>query len=312
VFMVICYVVAMVTYLAKSQWEFFVYGQHLRDMGVVRLIGISNTMGGPNSLAMSIVVSLPMLLFLWSMRKEICLGWPDFWRKWFPRFLVFYCMLALSSIILTNSRSGMLSFILFVVLATLRGKGIGRRLVYVVLGILILISIWFVIPEENKDRFKTIWDPKAGPVAAQMSAQGRIEGYRAGVVMFERFPFTGVGVGNFISYRAANVDGVSLSAHNLAGQVLGETGIVGAATFLLMVAVTIVNCHKLKVLFKRKPSDSTVKILSDLGPACRDSIILLAFEGLFGHNLLRFNWLWLAAFSSLALQFGREILKQKA
>jgi len=116
VFMVTCYIVTTAVYLAKSQMEFFFFGQHRYDpgAGIVRMCGIESTFGGPNSLAMSIVVSLPMLLFLWSIRKELSDTWPASWRRWFPRFLVFYFLLAASSIILTNSRSGMVSFILFI------------------------------------------------------------------------------------------------------------------------------------------------------------------------------------------------------
>jgi len=309
VFMVTCYIVAMAVYLAKSQWEFFMYGANRYTQGVTRLVGIENTLSGPNSLAMSIVVSLPMLLFLWSNRKEFSSGWPSFWRRWYPRFLAFYAVLAVSSMIMTNSRSGMVSFILFVVLVTLRGRGIGRKLGYIFLGALILTMLWFVLPEEKKNRFMTIYNPEAGPEIAQRSAMGRIEGYKAGMTMFERFPFTGVGIGNFNEYRFEHVDGIRLEAHNLVGQLLGETGIVGGVAFILMVIVTLLNCRKVRVP-GRGQSNATIKALSSLGPACRDAVILLAFEGLFGHNLLRFNWLWLAAFSSLALQFARKHIKE--
>ena len=310
-FMVTCYIVALAVYLAKSQWEFFVHGQNRFDMGVYRLTGIEGTFGGPNSLAMSVVVSLPMLLFLWSIRKEFSSEWPRVWHKWFPRFLVFYAALAVSSIILTNSRSGMVSFILFVALATFRGRGIGRKISYILLGIVVLAMLWLVMPEDKKDRFRTIWAPETGPKTAQISAEGRIEGYKAGMKMFEEFPVSGVGIGNFITYRVLHVDGVALNAHNLAGQVLGETGMMGASAFLLMVIVTLANCQKVRALARRKGSDPKLKALSGLGLAGRDAVILLAFEGLFGHNLLRFNWLWLAAFSSLALQFAKTNMKAK-
>ena len=307
-FVVTCYIVTMAVYLGKSQWEFFIHGAHRYTMEVYRLAGIENTFGGPNSLAMSIVVSLPMLIFLWSIRKEFSCGWPKLWRKWFPRFLVFYFLLAVSSIILTNSRSGMVSFVLFILLITFRGRGIGRKLGYILAGIFLLAIFWIVLPEEHKGRFITIWDPESGPKSAQISAEGRREGFKAGLIMFDLFPMTGVGVGNFIEYRVAHVDGVPLNAHNLAGQVLGETGVVGGGAFLFMVAITIVNCFKIRGIAKRNRSDPKLSALSGLGLACRDALILLAFEGLFGHNLLRFNWLWLAAFSGLALQFGKQHL----
>lgn len=310
VFMVVCYIFAMAVYLAKSQWEFFVHGQHRYTMGVVRMVGIESTFGGPNSLAMSIVVSLPMALLLWTFRKEISANWPPFWHKWFPRFIIIYFGIAISSIILTNSRSGFVSLILFVTLVGFKGKGIGKKLLYLLIGALIVIVAWQFIPEENKGRFRTIWAPEAGPNSAQSSADGRIEGFRAGMTMFDRFPITGVGIGNFIGYRVHHVDGVPLQAHNLYGQVLGETGLIGGVTFLMMVMITLKNCRKIKVQ-SNNHLDPTLSILSGLAIACRNSIVLLAFTGLFGHNLLRFNWLWLAAFSALALQFSSQYTKVK-
>jgi len=308
IFVIICYVTAMGVYLVKAQWEFWIHGQHLYDMGVVRLIGIESTYGSPNSLSMSIVVSLPLALFLWSYRNEITLRWPKLWQKLFLNFLALYSLLTVSSVILTNSRSGMLSFVLFVILSASSGGRVRKKFTYILVGAFILGMIWSLMPEENKGRFKTIWDKEAGPKTATISARGRIEGFNAGLKMFERFPLTGVGIGNFISYRVAHLDGIALSAHNLVGQVLGETGAIGGITFLLLVSTILVNCRRLRALSKIR-SDGKLRTLSSLGIAFRNSLFLLIFEGLFGHNLFRFNWLWLAAFSSLAVQYARHHVK---
>lgn len=301
-FISVCYILAMFVYLSKAQWEFFVNDAAIYDMGVHRMVGLETTFGSPNSLAMSIVVSLPIWLFLWISRKEISSSWPAQWKKWFPRFLSGYFILALTSVLLTNSRSGMLSFVLFVMLASTRKKGIFRKVAYVFAGALFLLTLWQVMPQDKRDRLSTIWNPQAGPATAEVSAQGRIEGYRAGVAMFKRHPVAGVGLGNFIPYRVRYVDGVHLSAHNLAGQVLGETGFVGAFAFVVMVAAILLNIRKTRGRAKTKP-DPEIATLANLAHSCRDCILLLAFEGLFGHNLLRFNWLWLAAFCVHASRF---------
>ena len=303
VFMVGSYICTMTVYLLKSQWEFWIHGQHRYTMGVVRLIGIEDTFGGENNLAMSIVVSLPFLLFLWSMRKEFTLTWPKPRRKWYICMMVVYVTVAVTSIIMTNSRSGMLGFVLFVVLVSIRGKGIGKKFCYVIIGLVILGGIWLAMPAENKGRFETIWKPEVGPKSAEASAQGRIEGLLAGITMFQRYPITGVGVGNFVPYRIAHVDGISLQPHNLVGQMLGETGLLGTSAFLLMVFSTLWYCRRTRIL-SLSVSDPVAGNMGAFTQACRDSIILLFFEGLFGHNLLRFNWLWLAAFSALAWRFS--------
>jgi hypothetical protein len=140
------------------------------------------------------------------------------------------------------------------------------------------------------------------------SAEGRIEGLKAGLVMFQRFPVLGVGPGCFIVYRVPNVDGVNLVAHNLAGQMLGETGIVGTVGFIFLVAAPLVNRRRLQKVAGVCP-DVTVQVLAEVSRACRDVIILLFIDGISGDSLYRYNWLWLGAFCSLALEFAADIYR---
>lgn len=310
VFLVIAYIGTMTMYLGKSLWEYFVHGQHRYDQGVVRLVGIEDTFGGPNNLAMSIVASLPFLLFLWKFRTDISRDWPDFWQRWFIRGLKLYAVIAITSIVLTNSRSGMLGLVIFVIFAVPQmgfsgKKHLGKIFLGVLGGAVILTLIWFLMPKENQDRFRSIWDPDYAPTSAQASAEGRESGFWAGMEMFRHFPVTGVGLGNFIDYRLSQGDGVPLNAHNLAGQVLGETGSLGGAAFLVMLTPVFLNARKLRQL-ARKRTNRTIHMLSALGGAIQGSLWLLLFEGLFGHNLLRFNWLWLAAFAVLAVELSRR------
>jgi O-antigen ligase len=305
VFLVLCYIGAMGTYLAKAEWEFFVHGRHRMAMGVRRLIGLEHTLGGPNSLAISIVVSLPMVLFLYSMRKQICARWPASWRKLLTPGLVLYLMLATSALLLTKSRTGAVSFVVFVGLVAIRGKGFTRKLLSVVGGVLLLGGIWLAASEEAQNRIRTIWNPSAGPANAWESAEGRIAGLRAGLQMFAAEPLTGVGPGNYVPYRVGRLDGVPLLSHNLAGEVLGETGILGTGAFCLLVVAILFGCRK-TVRLAQSRAGPTAEVLAAFAVACRDSVLLLLFEGLFAHNLLRFNWFWLAAFTVLALRFVRQ------
>ncbi len=294
-FLTCSYIVAMGVYLAKSEWEFFVHGQHRFDMGVIRLCGIESTFGGPNLLAMSVVLSLPFLVCLWSVRMELSRQWPESMRKWFRYGMIIYFILAVSAVVLTNSRSGMLGFAVFVVLAALSGKRIMRKMLGLV-GVALLCSvIWLVMPEQNKGRLRTIWDPESGPQNAMISAEGRIEGMKAGFEMFKRFPMTGVGIGNFVEYRTNYGDGVPLQPHSLIGQSLGETGIVGAAGFVFMVLVMFLF---IGTIIRRATDfpDAIGRFIVSLARASRIAVVLLLFEGIFDHNLLRFNWLWIAAF----------------
>jgi hypothetical protein len=301
-FMVTSFLVAMGIYLAKCEWEFFIHDRHDFKMGVRRMVGLESTFGDPNALAMSIGVSLPILWFLFSVRKSLTARWPAFWRKAFPLALGMYVFLAVSAVVLTRSRSGMLTGVVYVGLLAFRGKGWSRKILVSMAGVVFLAAVWLTMSEEAKNRLRTVWDPEAGPANAATSAYGRVEGLRAGLTMLERYPLTGVGIGNFIPYRVGHLDGVGLLAHNLAGQVLGETGLLGAAAFLVMVGVMFLNGRRIRRL-ARGSSDEVPLVLSRFAVACEDVLLLLFFEGLFLHNMTRFNWLWVAAFLSQAVAF---------
>ncbi len=305
-FIVGAYLSFMGLYLGKALWEFFVHGHNVRRMDVTRLIGIEETFGGPNKLAMSVVVSLPLWLFLWRFRGTITSGMPEKWQKRITYGLVLYLVLAVVSVVLTNSRTGMVGLCVFVVLSCLRGGKAGRLLLTLCCALLLIGAAWFVLPEEQKNRMQTIWNPEAGPANAEESKQGRVTSFWVGIEMFRRSPVTGVGPGNFKYYRTQNVDGVFLSPHNLLAQMLAEVGILGATAFVLMVGTTLLNCRTARQLARGRP-ERELQVLAGLGQACRNSILLLLVEGIAGHNLYRYNWLWLAAFCLLAVKFAQEI-----
>src|SRR4030042_2789651 len=170
----------MAVYLGKAEYEFFLHGHHTYRMGVRRLIGIETTFGGPNSVAASTVLSLPFLHFLWRCRRQLTSTWPRLWQKWFPRCLVAYGLLAVSAIVLTNSRAGMLGVIGFALLCAANGKRLSRALVAVFGAAVVLSAIWLAMPEENQNRLRTVWDPQSGPGSASGSAQGGAHGLGAG------------------------------------------------------------------------------------------------------------------------------------
>jgi len=304
-FVATSYIVVLGVYLGKSEYEYFLHGAGQYTMGVRRLTGIESTYGGPNAVAASAVLSLPILSFLWRIRREFTETWSRTWRVSFPLCLVLYFLLATSAIILTNSRSGMLGFVVFMFLAAITGRKLRGKLVGLATAALILAVTWVAMPEESKNRLRTVWDPSRGPANAQASAAGRIEGMKAGIAMFQRSPMTGVGISNFIPYRITEVDGVALNAHSLIGEILGETGLLGTGTFLLLLAALYANCRRTAALAKQCPN-ATLRTLSRLTDACWQAAMLLLFFGLFSHNLSRFNWLWLAAFALLGRMFAEK------
>jgi O-antigen ligase len=311
-FVITSYVAVMTIYLAKSQWEFFVHRAGLHEMGVLRLQGIDLTFGNDNALAASVNYSLPFLYVLFLVRKDLTAGWPRIWRKLFLPSLVFYTGLAVTSVFLTNSRTGVLGLMFCTVLLATRGKRLGRKVLASVAAGLLGFIVFAVLPAEMQERIRTVWDPDSGSESARSSAEGRWEGFHAGLKMFDDHPLTGVGVDNFMSYRVKYVDRRPSSAHNLFGELLGETGLLGAAAFVLLVTATLINCHKAQRLALYAPKEPVLWMMAQVALSCRHVLILLFFHGIASHNLERFNWLWAGAFCVLSVRFIMVALNRHA
>ena len=289
----------MAMYLGKSQWEYFVNVAGIWDMGVHRMVGIETLNGHPNAVSQCSLLTLPITLSLWRIRKEITHKWPRFWRRIFPYFLVFHSFLAVSSIILTNSRTGMVSVVLFTAILVWSKKGVSKKIGFAFLSLTLLLTLWIFIGEEHKNRLTSLWDSSAGPVSAQASAEGRLEGFLAGIEIFNENPVVGIGIGNFTRYRVRHVDGIPLSAHNLLAQVLAATGIIGTILFILFITASMLKMNKIRNIMV-KDGDEISSVFRSLGAGFYQVYLLALFYGISGHSLLRYNWYWVAAFTYIA------------
>ena len=186
-----------------------------------------------------------------------------------------------------------------------------KRLFRALAAVLLLVCVWTAMSEEAKARFRTIWDPASGPRNAQISAEGRTRGFWAGMRMFQTRPVTGVGIGNFTTYRQRFVDGIPMQAHNLAGQLLGETGLVGAAGFLLLIGAVFLNARRTRLAAKGA-GDPRLEMLRELALASCAAVALLLFAGLVGHNLYRPIWLWIAAWSAVGARLAADLHAEAA
>ncbi len=302
--LIVTYIGTMYVYLAKSLWEFFVNDRHQFAQSVSRLVGIEYTYGEPNAVAMSAVLSLPLWYYLWQCRHVMTADVSLSWQRVYRLALSTFPMIVVIAVGLTNSRAGMVGLAAFTGGAIWYGQ---RRVAPVrsgVLAFIVLLTLWVVAPQEQKDRLRTLWNPSAGPANAQASAGGRWEGFLAAMQMLRDRPIAGVGVGNFVPYRVAYVDGVGLVAHNLPGQILGETGWFGGICFTALVIVMWRNIRRLRQLSSLGSEDFEVDEYRQLATALQLTMLLGFLFGLSLHNGLRYNWLWIAAFGCLACEFS--------
>jgi len=324
------FLAVMSLYVGKSAWEFFVHGRYEYRMGIKRMLGVDITYGNPNAFAASIVYSLPLL---WAMIR--C----KFNNIWIQTSLWFYAVLAIVSIIFTGSRSGMAAALLFFSIILLTSK---QRLFAVLSIFFVLIISWQFMPEDLHTRFLSIFFDDVGPRNAQMSAEGRLEGFLHGIEIFLNNPLVGVGPGNF----SLTWD-IRMNAHNIYGQLLGELGLMGGLAFGFFLIMMVIKNSNVVRTFKSISShyDDTISLIlpridqvdhgshrkfqnfpkhqffkssnsffKDLGPvplvfysfvaqSIIHTIILMLFKGWADHNLYRYTWIWLGALTVLCHHF---------
>lgn len=336
-FVILAFIGVMLLYVGKSAWEFFVHGRHVYRMGISRMIGIDITYGDPNSFSASICYSLPLT---WAMIR--C----KFESVWLRRGLWFYGCLAIVAIIMTGSRSGMVTALLFFLIIFLSTS---RKFVATLVIAIALIFSWQVMPQDLQTRFLSTFVDDVGPDNAQQSAAGRMEGFKHGISLFAENPFLGVGPNNYpLSWD------IRMNAHNLYGQLLGELGLLGGLAFgMLLVLMIVINrgiirtftlmdrrgdfkdllltqhaanaqngdLHTNNHYFARQAQKPGKTFFKDLGPvplvfysfvaqAIIQTIILILFKGWGDHNLYRYTWLWLAALTVLGHHFFQQEVKR--
>jgi O-antigen ligase len=250
-------------------------------MGIARMIGVDKSMGDPNTFGGSIVYALPFVIPFW-------LSSPTKSMKW---FLAAYLALSLVCIGLTGSRSSFVGLLLWAFLTVFRSR---RRFSMAILAFLAAPLLWAALPPSMQNRFETIIHPEVGPANAVVSGQDRIEGFKIGMELWGQHPLIGVGPG---AWRPATKR--ALESHNLYGQLLGEMGSLGGMSFLALLFCFWSNLRWIRKTYKQHP-DWKPDFLYHVAGAAGVGVVLLLFEGNFGHNLFRYNWLWYGGYVIIA------------
>lgn len=279
--MTVGFVAVVGLYLLHSFREFLL-GRHTYRMGIARMIGVDGTLGDPNSFGASIVVALPFAVALWRSG----LG-----GKLARQALAGYMGLSVLCVLLTGSRSSLLGLLVYAGWLILRSK---KRGVWLAAFALAAPAAFVALPGSLQDRFETIIDSDVGPANARESGEGRIVGFLTGLDLFTQNPLTGVGPG---AWRPATKSKVE--SHNLYGQLLGETGLVGAAAFTAVLLAFLVNVRRC-ARDRRADPVGEHDLVYQVPVAVWAGVLLMLFLGNFGHNLFRFNWLWYGGFLVVA------------
>jgi len=288
--LVIAFLAITGLYMGKSLWEFLFHDHHVYRMGIKRLIGIDITYGDPNTFSATILYSLPFAVALWKTTPSNRIKWG----------VIGYLILAMTCISLTGSRAGYVSFLFFLLLLWIRGK----MKVLGALGIVLVLSIgWYSMPETYQKRFETIYDSSINQ-SAQESAEGRIEGLKNGIKLFKLSPVWGWGADNFpFAVKVIGVDD-EMRSHNLYGQLLAELGVLGVIPMALLCILIFRTPGK--ILRQDKTLKKNGDMLYQAAIACSNTLLLLLFQGNFGHNLYRYTWILISAITVLAAYLSTQ------
>jgi len=300
-------IISFFFYMAHSYRE-FLCGKGSWQQGVWKIVGIDGA--DANTFGASCNYMLPFLIpFILLLNPE---------KKWQYFFIPAYFLLTARIIQLTGSRSSFLTMIFLLCLGSVLSK---HRLKFIPLLLLGAVIGWNTLNEQQKERYRTIWDPNAGAGHTQSYSAGRLSGFWGGLEVFMTSPIYGVGPGcyRFTPTAISNSGGGSIArgdrqsgyyTHFLYGEIPAEEGLLGIlgwSSMLFCVFLNHLQIWKLHDELKKRKLEKEGRFVMSLSTAIMYSFALLLFFGFAGHNALRANWLWYPAFQGV----GLYVLQQK-
>lgn len=279
---VVLLLVALVGWLGASAVYDYHNGIRQFAMGIDRAEGLTSSGGDPNTLAITMVATMPLMFLLMvggnRMRTRL--------------FALGSFGIALVTVITTGSRTAFLGFVFLLLVLVFRRR---ENLKYLPLLVLSLPLLWLVIPQQYKKRYESVETRNQDE-----SYTDRLLSWQGGVHMFLHNPLTGVGIDNYTVANGKeywpNRPRVYLNAHSLYFKVLGELGLSGVVTFGGFVIVLVLLNRSLRRRFLLEPIDDPV--ISGFGPACNLAVLVLLFAGYTAHDLYRPTWYTFGAVSA--------------
>lgn len=263
------------------------YSYHSGDAmvrnGFERAVGITSAAGDPNSLGVTVVSGLPLILLFASKQHTFLL-----------RLLaISVAMISIFTVVYTGSRTAgvALLFVAFVF-------GITRKqgLLYLPIFAIVFLTVWMVIPQNYQGRFRSIEDRDT-----DLSYTNRVRAWHAGWQMFKDYPLTGVGTGVFPNANGARYwpgygRKIWLQPHSLYVQLLAEQGTLGVIAFAAFLFAIFSTNFKIRRGFKSLKAPPIWAARYPL--ACNLTLLVLLFAGYAGHSLYRQTWYLMGALTA--------------
>jgi O-antigen ligase len=274
--------ILLVDWLGGSALWNYAHGIWQVRMHIDRAIGITSSAGDPDTMAITLLLGIPLCLALMSRSNPV----------WMRAVAAASTVLYVVTIVDTGSRAAAAG-VLFLVLLLLFRKP--KNLIYLPVLIMLGPLVWIAIPQQYKARYKTVDNLKSDE-----SYQNRLLSWQGGIGMFESNPITGVGAGNYTYANGMKFwpgDGRKhwLNAHSLYFKLLGELGLVGIFTFGgYLICIFRLNLRLRKELQARNAS----AFLQQLPSMFSIMFCLMLFDGYAAHNLYRDAWYFIGAIAA--------------
>jgi probable O-glycosylation ligase (exosortase A-associated) len=275
--------VLLVDWLGGSALWNYAHGIWQVRMHIDRAIGITSSAGDPNTMAATLLFSIPLSIALMTRTNPI-------WMRLIGLGSIGMCVV---TIVDTGSRGAALGIVFLIVLLLARRP---RNLI-IYLPFLIALSpvVWLAIPQQYKARYETVDHLKNDE-----SYQNRIKSWRGGIAMFESNPLTGIGAGDYTTANGVKFwpgDGQKryLNAHSLYFKVLGELGLLGVFTF----GGYLICVFRLNLRLRRELAARDVSSFLQALPGTFNIMLLqMLFAGYASHDLYRSMWFVIGAMSA--------------
>lgn len=274
--------VLLVDWLGGSALWNYQHGIWQVTMNIERAIGITSSAGDPNTMATTLLVSMPLSFALMIRTNPM----------WMRVIGLVSIAITAVTIVDTGSRAGALGIVFLLLLLIFRRR---KNLIYVPVLLALSPVVWSVIPQQYKARYETVDHLKT-----DLSYQNRIRSWEGGIAMFESNPLTGVGPGNYMiangeKFWPGEGKKIWLDAHSLYFKLLGELGLFGVITFFgYLISVFRLNFRARKQL----ETADTSRFVKELPGMLSIMLLQLLFAGYAAHDLYRSMWFIIGALSA--------------
>lgn len=262
------------------------------NQGVMRLHGSTPIYAHPNSLAGTMLGTLPFVIYLWPISK-----------RWVRVFLAIQVVFVVNALLFSGSRTGYVGFVALVLYVVWNSQHRVRTALITVALTLALIPL---IPQSYVERFGSIF---TGKDKEGESTDTRKVILQDAWATFEKYPL-GIGVGAFPAVRT-QLFGRFQDTHNLYLEVGTNLGVQGLVVFGLWVGTMLLALRRtrrgglalvaqigerLKLPGTDPHRDDLVRLKGDLELYVAVAQATLAFLfvrlvlGLFGHDLYEVYW----------------------